>query len=348
MIEDFSNNYAKSRALYLFPLLEELCPYGLRDRKLGKLRTVKGYKELAIDEANKLMIQYPDYSADNEKVYNTAYSQIHNIKRELKKLKKDHLKDAAFKYSIDTLIKNFTMELYSLFSVYRKRYNEGYRANVKERSIPSNRIMINTSTHLMKAYDTLSDAYRINKKGELGVLAWQDVACAVAFCSGRRMSEIFLTGEFEIVSEYELSFKGQCKGKTRKEEGVLLKDVVFTIPTLVPAQLVKAGIEWLDNNGRRLDIKEDTPVEVNDKYSKGLSRRCKDQWNMMPEGHRELSRFHFFRAIYFICCSANYKNDKGNLNDAFLYARSILGDDDHKTIESYSRFVLEDSSLTKL
>lgn len=348
MIEDFSNNYPKEVAKRLFPLLEELCPYGLKDRKNGKFNQFSGYKELAIIEANKLMLRYPDYVPDADKTYNAAYGQINKIRHELKKLKKTNLKDAAFKYSIDTLIKNFTVELYSLFAVYRKRYNQGYLKEVKGRTDESNRMEINPSLHLQKAKDILSEAYRINLGQSSTVYVWQDIACAVALCSGRRMSEIFLTGKFEKAGEYELNFSGQCKGKSRKEEGVFLKDVVFTIPTLVAADLVLAGIEWLDNNGRRLDPKIYETSDVNDKYSKGLSRRSKDQWNMLPEGQKEKSRFHFFRAIYFICCSKNYEVGKGNLSDSFRYAQKILGDNDQQSIDAYSRFTLEDCSLTKL
>jgi hypothetical protein len=51
-----------------------------------------------------------------------------------------------------------------------------------------------------------------------------------------------LLGEFDVVDDYQLRFKGQLKGKGRKvkisaddgtKKDVILRDFEFTIPTLV-------------------------------------------------------------------------------------------------------------------
>ena len=56
------------------------------------------------------------------------------------------------------------------------------------------------------------------------------------------MAEVPLSGEFDVIDDYQLSFKGQLKGKARKvkisaddgtKKDVRLRDFEFTIPSLV-------------------------------------------------------------------------------------------------------------------
>lgn len=335
------NNYAKERAEILFPLLEELCPLGIKARKKGKGNIV-GFEELAVNEANLLIITYPDTKQDELKTYNTAYKQINSIKDELLRLKNTELKDLAFNYSIKTLIKNFTSHLYSLFAVYRKRYNDKYKEDLKNRSAIKNRLEINIEPKLIKAKEIL-EGLKDNEQ-----IRYQEVVCAIALTTGRRMSEILLSGSFKYKTDYELIFSGQLKGKTRREEGKLLKNVNFTIPTLINSNLILEGINWLNKHNKRLDKVKNTPGDVNNKYSKYLSRCCKDNWNLLPEEHTKSFRFHFFRSIYFIACSNNYSMNGANLIDPFFYATQILGDNDVKTIQAYSRFIIKPGTKTIL
>ena len=343
MTEQFRNTYIEERASILFPKLEALCPYGIRDRKNGKEGN-EGFIALAVEEADLLMTTYPDYTVEGEKTYNTAYTQIDKLKNELKSMKKIHLKDHAFKYSIDTLIKNFTQHLYKLFAVYRKRYNDEYRERLRHRSAVENRIEVDLSVILEKAHTTLIEASK-NNPG----ISYLDVVCAIAITCGRRMSEIMLTGKFEFHDEYFLKFTGQCKGKSRKEDGKMLKDVEFIIPTLVPSELVLAGIDFLEAQDKRLNEREYTTTDVNQKYSKQLSRKSKTNWNPLVGEDRSEFSFHKFRSLYFIACFHNLKEeDKSNVVDLFKLATQWLGDQDMKTVESYSRFNIISGSITKI
>ena len=334
-------SYTYLRACLLFKELEALCPYKLTQRRDGK-GNLLGYKALAVREADLLMKQYPDTSPEAERYYNTAYARVASIRTEMLQMRKDGLlEDHAHYGSINTLITNFTEQLYTHFSVYRKRYNDNYRETVKVRSAKENRIEIEPEYYLDKAKLVL-DYIPQDEKNEVN---WKDVSCAIALCTGRRMGEIHLSGQFKQIDDYELSFKGQLKGKSRTEGGSLLKDVVFQIPTLVPANLVINGIDWLEAKGKRLDPKQHKPKDVNNRYSKYLSERCKALWGVMEY---DGMTYHKFRSAYAICSAHNYVYEDGNLLDAYDYLSSILGDQDADTLRSYSRFVIAKGQKTRL
>jgi hypothetical protein len=122
------------------------------------------------------------------------------------------------------------------------------------------------------------------------------------------MAEVHLSGEFDVIDDYQLSFKGQLKGKARKvkisaddgtKKDVMLRDFEFPIPSLVKAELVVKGIEWLDANGKRFS-KDEPQERVNARWSKVLSERVKDEWNLF-----EGMTYHKFRGAYFAACVRN-------------------------------------------
>jgi hypothetical protein len=118
---------------------------------------------------------------------------------------------------------------------------------------------------------------------------------------------------------------------------VALRDYEFPIPTLVRAELVTKGIEWLEANGKRFERDED-PERVNRRWSKVLSERVKDEWLFIPE-----VTYHKFRGAYFRACVENASVDPYDWED---FARAILGDDDSATIKAYKRFVIKPGSVT--
>lgn len=334
-------SYTYLRASLLFKELEALCPYKLTQRRDGR-GNLLGYKALAVREADLLMKQYPDTSPEPERYYNAAYGRIAALKNEMLQMRKDGLlEDHAHNGSIKTLITNFTEQLYTHFSVYRKRYNDNYREAVKVRTAKENRIEIEPEYFLDKAKLVLSYIPEDNKEE----LNWKDVSCAIALCTGRRMGEIHLSGEFKQLDDYQLSFKGQLKGKSRTEGGSLLRDVLFEIPTLIPANLIIDGINWLDAKGKRLDPREYKPKDVNNRYSKYLSERCKALWSIIDY---EGMRYHNFRKAYGICASHNFVNETGSILDAFDYLTDILGDQDVSTLRAYNLFKVAPGQKTKL
>jgi hypothetical protein len=214
------------------------------------------------------------------------------------------------------------------------------------------------------AHDVLSKA----SQGLLKASDWKDVSCALALVTGRRMAEIHLSASFVKADEFAVYFTGQLKGKesgfmvNKKGEAVRtnradynksksagltdkpfipLADYRFTIPTLVPADLVVAGLQWLEDNGKRLS-KKDEPEAVNRKYSRYLSERVVDVWTILDKSEMT---FHKFRGAYFRACVVNCKVDGF---DYMTFATSILGDGDEATIKAYQRFEIKPDSLTKL
>jgi hypothetical protein len=79
----------------------------------------------------------------------------------------------------------------------------------------------------------------------------------------------------------------------------MLKDFEFTIPSLVRADLIVKGIEWLDANGKRFS-KDEPQERVNVRWSKVLSERVKDKWNIF-----EGMTYHKIRDAYFAACVRN-------------------------------------------
>ncbi|PMB22779.1 protelomerase family protein, partial [Fischerella thermalis] len=202
---------------------------------------------------------------------------------------------------------------------YKERQNTRYRDTVNERRQRENRIEIDLTNSLRFAYTTLTQA----KNGEEP--NWMDVSCSIALATGRRMAEVHLSAKFEQVGDYAVNFTGQLKGKDRKvrvgDKKIAKRDVVFTIPTLLPAELVCVGLQWLGESGKRFSPDED-PERVNRRFSKTLNQACK-QWDIFPEDERT---YHKFRAAYLRACIVNDGNvDPYDFTD---YAKEILGDDD--------------------
>jgi hypothetical protein len=123
------------------------------------------------------------------------------------------------------------------------------------------------------------------------------------------------------------------------DKKLALRDYEFTIPTLVKADYVIAGVQWLEENGKRFDRNED-PERVNRRWSKVLSEKVRDDW-MLFEG----MTYHKFRGAYFRACVENSSIDPYDWED---YAKQVLGDDDSATIKAYKRFVLKPKSVTRV
>ena len=330
---ELENSFVDDRVKVLIPKFEALAPYKRKKREEGdKNEGVEGWKYLAVKEASILKANYDEPL--------TCLRQITALKKALKSAARTHVEDHA-KYSpVMTIITHFGEALSFLFSEYTIAKNERYRGAVKERSLPENRVELDLSPFLLQAHEVLSAVKNGATKEDI---EWRDVSCALALVTGRRMGEIHLSGEFRCLGEYEVGFKGQLKGKSRKvsAEGVkiALRDYEFPIPTLVRAELVTKGIEWLEANSKRFERDED-PERVNRRWSKVLSERVKYEWSFMPE-----VTYHKFRGAYFRACVENATIDPYDWED---YARRILGDDDSATIKAYKRFVIKPGSVTRV
>lgn len=344
--DELQNNFLDERVSDLLSKFEALAPYGRKQREQGiKSEELEGWKSLASKEASLLKATYPeDDKPESERTYGTCLRQITALKKQLKLAAKTDLKDHANYHPVQTIITHFGNALSFLFSPYKERQNTKYRDVVDERSTPENRIELDLSPFLKLAHEVLTQVANGATKDEVN---WRDVSCALSLVTGRRMGEIHLSGEFSQASTHEVLFKGQLKGKSRKmkvtaQDGtikqVTLRDYEFRIPTLVAAELVVKGIEWLEANGKRFDKDED-PERVNRTYSKVLSEKVKE-WALMDG-----MTYHKFRGAYFRACVENAQIDPFDWED---YARLVLGDDDSATIKAYKRFIIKPDSVTHI
>jgi len=128
---------------------------------------------------------------------------------------------------------------------------------------------------------------------------WTKVSVAAALGTGRRMAEIHSLGSFEVAGRYSLHFTGQAK--TRGAEDAKTD---YTIPTLFPAATLKRAIEYLGEQGRRLDpqVQKSDRNAVNRAYAMALSRAvdkypgisykglraiyAECQWALLPESEK--------------------------------------------------------------
>ena len=120
---------------------------------------------------------------------------------------------------------------------------------------------------------------------------WESIAAGSAVVTGRRVSEILKTAQFDLVSAHSVMFVGAAK---RRNESIPLK---FEIPTLVEANLVIDAISRLRT---QLDTSGLTNRQINDKYEQAVARACDRSFrNLVPsrDGKNNLYT-HLFRAVY--------------------------------------------------
>ena len=334
---ELENTYVDDAVKRLLPKFEALAPYKLNQRKKGT-KDLPGWEKLAAIEARNLKIKYPDDKPEEEKTYGSALRQITAIKKELKKAAKNNINDTALYHPVCTIITHFSNALSYQFASYKERQNIEYRQQVNVRREPENRIRIDLTNCLKFAHNILTSISNGNDEN------WMDVSCSLALATGRRMAEIHLSAKFSKVDDYTMAFSGHLKGKDRKvkieDKNVLIRDVVFNIPTLINADLVVYGLQWLDEKDKRFDTNED-PERVNRRFSKTLNQHCKN-FDIFPEDERT---YHKFRAAYFRACVINADKDNFDFLD---YAKTVLIDNDEKTIDSYKRYEIKPGSITKV
>ena len=120
---------------------------------------------------------------------------------------------------------------------------------------------------------------------------WSKIAASLAVVTGRRISEILKTAEFEYVSKYSVQFVGAVK---RRNEAVPLE---FEIPTLVPARSVLSAIAILR---REVDTEGLTNRQINACYEKAVATECDRAFReLVPTRDGKANLYtHLFRAVY--------------------------------------------------
>lgn len=345
--EDLQNSFVEDLLKDLLPKIQGIAPYNLTERKKGKHLGndyLPGWETMAVEVARLLKLTYPDERPEAEKTYGTCLRQITAIKKALNGVAKTDLDDPALLNPVKTIAKNFGNALSFQFRQYKETQTQSYRETVTERRKPENRTEIDLSNALAYCHSTLMAI----QNGSDDDTNWLDVSCAIALATGRRMAEVHLSANFEYIDDYSLIFSGQLKGKSRRvQDGgkkVKLRDAEFEIPTLINAELVCFGLDWLGDKGKRFELDVD-PERVNRRFSKTLNQHCK-QFDIFPDGDGERT-YHKFRAAYFAACVANMGDALDPL-DFIDYAKRILVDQDESTINSYKRYKIKPNSLTKI
>ena len=373
------NTYIDHRVKELIPAIEALTPFNATDRKKGK-NGVKGWKMLVAEETRHLKSRYPDETNSDgspkpeiERTYITCLRQITALKKALKEIRPDDLEDPEMIGRFRTIVTYLGEALSEQFTGYTSMKNITYAARVETRSESKQRIEINLEPFIEQAHTILSEVANGND------FDWREVTCAIALTSGRRMAEILASGRFTKVSDYEISFKGQLKGKLSgivtdlkgnkirrskinfdqmkllnqikpDSKFVLLIDHEFTIPTLVKADLIIAGIQYLADQDKRLAPSED-PLIVNRRWSKPLSEQIRKDWMIVADevfqaiDPVDRMTFHKLRSCYFIGVMGSTGETFADQKDL---AENILGDKDLNATEAYDRFKLEPGTKARI
>lgn len=336
--DEMQNSFVDERVKVLLPQLEALAPYKPRQRERG-VNDITGWQDLAVREASILKANYRnDEVSESEQTYSTCLRQISALKKHLSIAARTELKDEGNYYPVMTIITHFGNALSFLFREYKVQQNEVYRQKVTERSTVDNRVELDLTQYITKANDVLTKCFN---GADLDELEWRDVSCALSLVTGRRMAEIHLSAEFIEESDYQVIFTGQLKGKGRKVEGQQLRFAEFKIPTLVRAELVVAGLNWLGEHGKRFPKSEDVE-RVNRRWNKVLSERVKEGWLILPSDEMT---YHKFRGAFL---RASLVNEDVDAFDYLDFAKSVLGDNDESTIKAYQRFKIKPGSVTQI
>ena len=376
---DQVNTYLDNRVKTLIPQLEALTPFNATDRKTGR-SGIAGWKAIAVEETRRLMAHYPDEMNDDgspkpeiDRTYGTCLRQITALKKALRKVTADDLSDTEMIGQFRTIARHLGDRLSEHFSIYTLTRNITYQTRVKNRSESKQRIEINLEPFIKQAHTILTEVANGND------FDWREVTCAIALTSGRRMAEILASGKFTKLSDYEICFSGQLKGKLSgividingnkirankarfdqmkllnqikpDSKFVLLIDHEFTIPTLVKADLIIAGIQYLADHERRLASDEE-PEVVNRRWNKPLSEQVKKDWMIVSDDlwrsvdPDDRMTFHKLRGAYFIGVISAMGGTFESMKDQ---AESILGDKNLSAIENYDRFKLAPGTKTRI
>lgn len=277
-----------------------------RDGKLNKLQLC----EKAVIQAGKVATLWGyAYEESTIKKYKTNMNNA--VADWLKTLENGVASD-----DIQTAARNFLQALKENLKHITIRLNDANKLRVNKQLKEKGRTFINPTALLEKATNVLEKVAEGHKPD------YRDVAIALALATGRRMAEIMSAGNFEAVDSQTLAFSGTTKARKNRDEKF---EQVFNIPCLVNTALVISGIQYLEDNGYRLDNVKD----VNHRYAKSFSRQI-EGWEKWVNGIS--ITFKSLRALY---AQVAYKRYGGNSHETMYFAE-ILGHDPKATETAFS------------
>ena len=147
------------------------------------------------------------------------------------------------------------------------QFKKEARAKREQEILQADEVEVEVAPYLEWAKGILENIGGDNPRGY-----WQSVSIALAIATGRRMNELhFDETKVEKINDHWVWFTGQSKGKTYSKE-FFEKYPAFAIPTLVKADLVVKGFQFLHEQGK---VVSGDRRKVNKRFSSDLGKRFK-------------------------------------------------------------------------
>jgi hypothetical protein len=244
----------------------------------------------------------------------------------------------------------------SVVEEHTVKVNSQYREKAREQALDP--VVIDISSWLKKAKETL-EAVKEGKN-----VQWEAVSFALALSTGRRQAEVHCTGELlevgqsnehggsavdeataAVIPGYAVLFAGRGDrkfGQTKVRKGTeaekeWLARPVRVIPTLVPADLVIAGWQWLERNGHKVEREEEVNGAFNGKLRTHMLK--------VAPGYS----YKNLRDFYAVGCWRNWISDGVPETSLPERLKEVLG---HGPLgdatPSYRKFCLQEGSLARV
>ena len=254
---------------------EELCKLAFK-AELGQLKQAyQGINTLAANAHASFRRLFSANSKDSSTLYRYRtlfYNATADALSHIGATKPDMLPDNWLEW-----YGNFKTAFNGLTSNYTTARAKAMDTAARAKNVDNDAIKVNIEPALTKALETLQNLE------DLPSGRWPDVTTALLLATGRRPSELHTIAEFQVTGEYELLFNGQLKTRDTHDVADL------PIPTLLPATLCVRGLQWLINNGKRIQPGEtvkgrevrdasDAATKADRRYSSPLSQNFRDNW----------------------------------------------------------------------
>ena len=163
---------------------------------------------------------------------------------------------------------------------------------------------------------------------------WRPVSVALAIATGRRQVEIHSTGEFRRVDDYHVEFTGQAKARG-KAFLAYEENPSYVIPTLLKAELVVKGHEWLKAmSGKYYPTEKQVNDNVNRDVNSYLKEVAAKTLTTVDKDGNDISEtvasnfiYHNLREVY---AAASYDVEgcqKYKRNVLYRWVNEVLGED---------------------
>ncbi len=365
MPQKYKNSFIEGRVNFLVPKFFSLATIDKsNDRKDGgigwdfeakKLKSLAGWKDLALDEFNHLRFTYPDNAEEHDRTYNTVLSTIPLLKRQLKQEIKDRsadFSDVASSRTAALIAGHFGAYLSELFTPFTRQKNMKYQERVERRTKSDDSfIEIRIKPYLEEAMDILENLNGLSQAD------WVSVSVALAVLTGRRMSEIHHSARFyPSDTSNTIIFRGQLKGKGRRVDSQRLIEKEFEIPVLGKPIAIIQGLDWLEKKGKRIEFNgkdvENKNTLVNKRWGKQLSTEVRANWNFLsninPSDHPDLHpndlkcSYHKMRALYAASLLHQWHYTSPHSHRIDQKLTNALCDRNSDAAQSYKRYVIID------